>query len=64
MMIETLVLNFHQPASSTVGGINHLAYVDFAVTRPVTLRGILKYSKLLASAKELGGIKIGSRHLQ
>ena len=54
-----------QPASSTVGGTPkpHLAYVDLAVTRPVTFLGILKYSRLAASAKLLGGIKIDSSSL-
>ena len=48
------------PASRTVGGVPkpHLAYVDFAVTNPVTFLGILKYSRLLAKAKEFGGINI------
>ena len=51
-----------QPASRTVGGVPspHLAYVDLAVTKPVTFLGILKYSKLLASANEFGGININS----
>ena len=39
------------------------AYVLLAVTSPVTFLGILKYSRLLASAKEFGGIKIDSSPL-
>ena len=47
-----------QPGSSgvTFTIIQHLAYVDFPRQITKTFSGILKYSIVLAKAKELGGI--------
>ena len=47
-----------QPGSKgvTLTIIPHLAYVDFPRQMTKTFLGILKYSTVLASAKELGGI--------
>ena len=40
--------------------IPHLAYVDLPTHNVITRLGILKYSTVLASAKELGGTRISS----